>query len=171
MSNSHFPHSSHFHTPAYTTSLLRPHQPLQPTPQRMLEPKRIPPQPLRNTPRRPRNKHMPTPPTQNLLHNPLRHRLRIQKRIQKRILRRQIRNQRRPRKSLRNKHSTHPRRLIPRHQLRRQTLMERNRRSLARRVIHHIGRDGVSGLRGDCHDHAVVGGDHVGQEFLREPVV
>lgn len=58
-----------------------------------------------------------------------------------------------------------------RDQLRSKALVERNRRGLACGVVDHAGRRDVAGERGDGDDHAVVGGDHGGQELLREVVV
>lgn len=59
----------------------------------------------------------------------------------------------------------------PRHQLRRQPLVERNRRSLGGGVVDHIGGGGISRQRGNGGHHAVVAFDHVRQELARQPVV
>lgn len=61
--------------------------------------------------------------------------------------------------------------MVPRHQLHRQPLVERNRRSLGAGVIDDIGGGDVSRLRGNGDDHAVVAVDHVRQELARKPVV
>lgn len=61
--------------------------------------------------------------------------------------------------------------MIPRHQLRRQPLVERNGRGLGGGVIDHIRGGGVSRQRRNGGDHAVVAFDHVRQELARKPVV
>ena len=49
--------------------------------------------------------------------------------------------------------------------------MEGQRGGFGGRVVHHVGGGGVAALRGDGHDHAVVGGDQGGHELAREVVV
>lgn len=114
---------------------------------------------------------MSTLPREHLLDRLLGHRLGMKQRVDPRILRSQVLDQSRPRKALRDKHRADLGRIVARHELRTQSLVEGDRRRLARRVIDHVGRHGVPGLRGDGHDHAVVGLDHARQEFLGEPVV
>ena len=154
------------------TQLFRhPHQPLQPRPHISLKPQWKPPKINRKPPRRPRQHHSSTLPLQHHLHYILRHRLRLQHRIEPRILRCEVPDQRRAREPLRHEDRPHARRVVPRGQFRRETLMEGQRGGFGGRVVHHVGGGGVAALRGDGHDHAVVGCDQGGHELAREMVV
>lgn len=150
---------------------LRPHQPLQPVPQSMLHPQRTRSQHHRTPSHRPRQQDPAALPRENLPDNPLRHTLGIQQRIQPRILRREVANERRPREALRNQHRPHRRRVVPSRQLRREPLVEGQRRRLGSRVVDHVGRGREPALRGHRDHHAVVGRRERGDEFAREVIV
>lgn len=108
---------------------------------------------------------MPTPARQHSLDNLLGDRLGKQRLAVKPL------EQRRLGVVLAHEHGAHLGRVVVRDQLGGQALVERDGRGLGRRVVDQRGRGYVARQRSDRHDHPVVGGDHGGQELLREEEV
>lgn len=157
--------------------LIRP-----PRPRHERLPRRIPHprlQPKRPSPKmrhaqplgRGRQNKLPTRATHDLQEDRLGHGLDLQERHHEPILLPVPRRHLRLHPIGRHAHGPHFRRVVARLQLGGEALVEGEGAGFGAGVVGHVGQGGVGGHRGDGDDHAVVGGDHGGQEFADEAEV
>lgn len=121
--------------------------------------------------RKPRQQQLVALAPEHLAHDRIRHRLGRQRGHQEGAVVAVAREQRRGGVALVDAHGAHARRAVPRRELGGQAVVEGLRGGLGRRVVDHAGHRHPGGDRRDRHDHAVVGGDHGGEELLGRPVV
>lgn len=121
--------------------------------------------------RRLRQHDLATGAAQDLEKDRLGHSLNLQERHDEAILLRKPRRQFRIDPTRRHAHGAHFRRVVAGRELGGEAFVQGQGAGFGAGVVDEVGQGGVGGHGGDGHDHAVVGGDHGGEEFADQAEV